>query len=128
MPIPDDDTADIVFESHTDDKLSDGEMSDIDEAVRSYLMSSSSVEPNAELTGTLSVRTQSDTLSLADFIEKFSSSANFHKIPDHFDYSGLYPSLKIAEHSEFDGSSSSEENLVYDCLVSPNVTERTKFF
>ena len=46
MPIPDDDAADITFESHTDDELSDDEMSDIDEAVRSYFMSSSSTEPN----------------------------------------------------------------------------------
>ena len=71
MPIPDDDAADITFESHTDDELSDGEMSDIDEAVRSYFMSSSSVEPNAELTSTLSVGTESDTLS---FISQFSQN------------------------------------------------------
>ena len=124
MPIPDDDAADITFESHTDDELSDGEMSDIDEAVRSYVMSSSSVE----LTSTLNVGTESDTLNLADLMKKLSSSANFHKIPDQFDYSGFVSSLKTAEHSEFDGSSSSEVNLVYDYLVSRDVIECTKLF
>ena len=121
MPIPVDDAADITFESDTDDELSDGEMSDIDEAVRSYFMSSSSVEPDAELTSTLNVGTESDTLNLADLMKKLSSSANFHKIPDQFDYSGFVSSLKTAE---FDGSSSSEVNLVYDYLVSPDVIER----
>ena len=57
-------------------------------------------------------------------MKKLSSSQNFHKIPGQFDYSGFVSSLKTAEHSEFDASSSSEVNLVYDYLVSPDVIER----
>ena len=127
VSMPDDDNADDTFESFTNDELSDEDLDDIEETFASHAMPSS-LRKSVAGSESNSDGPYYDTLNLADIMKKISSSPNFHKMPDDFNHTEFLSSLKIAEHSQIDGLSNSEVNLVYDYLSSHDAIARTKLF
>lgn len=122
MQMPTDSMDATVHDSFIDDELNKEELDEFDDIIQSYFTS------NPILESATSSGSNNETINMSNIMDKMSSSATFHKLPEDFDYSSFLLSLKSADYmSEFIGSVS-DINQIYDYLLGDEIISHTKIF
>ena len=112
--------ANIDFTIASGEELTEGEIEEIDDLVRSYFASSSLAPP---CTSSL------ETVDFTEVMKKLSSSENSESIPVDFDYNKFVKSLSKAEtFSEKSNDLQFAVNEVFEFLLRDDVVTRTKLF